>query len=76
MKVIQMTLDEKLVTELDKITHRLKTTRSAFTRRALRREIDYVRELDLEKKQIAGYEKKPVKKREFDDWENEQIWPD
>jgi metal-responsive CopG/Arc/MetJ family transcriptional regulator len=76
MKVIQMTLEEDLLKELDKITSRLKTTRSAFTRRALKREIQHVREQELEKKHIDGYKKKPVKKREFDVWEKEQVWTD
>ena len=49
MKTVQMTLDESLVKELDKV---VKTSRSAFTRQALQFAIDdfYIKE--LEKKQI------------------------
>jgi len=36
MRTVQMTLDEKLVEEVDKLVGELKTTRSAFTRDALR----------------------------------------
>ena len=36
MRTIQMTLDEKLIEEVDKIVKELETTRSAFTRAALR----------------------------------------
>jgi hypothetical protein len=30
----------------------------------------------LERKHRAGYERKPVKRGEFDAWENEQAWGD
>jgi metal-responsive CopG/Arc/MetJ family transcriptional regulator len=76
MKIIRGALEEDLLNELDKIAGRLKTTRSAFTRRALKREIRHVRELDLIKKHIDGYKKKLVKKQEVDVWEKEQVWPD
>jgi metal-responsive CopG/Arc/MetJ family transcriptional regulator len=71
-----MTLDEDLIEELDQVTRRLKTTRSAFARRALRREIEHIHESELERKHISGYKKTPVKNREFDIWEKEQVWTD
>ena len=36
MKTIQMTLDEDLVKAVDRVSKQLNTTRSAFTRKALR----------------------------------------
>jgi metal-responsive CopG/Arc/MetJ family transcriptional regulator len=36
MKTVQMTLDEELVARVDRAAMRLKTTRSGFTRQALR----------------------------------------
>ena len=36
MKTIQMTLDEDLVKAVDRVSKELNTTRSAFTRKALR----------------------------------------
>ena len=36
MRTVQMTLDEELLASVDKAAKKLKTTRSAFTRKALR----------------------------------------
>jgi predicted transcriptional regulator len=74
MKTVQMTLDEDLVMTVDKVAKRLGTTRSAFTRRALRAAIEKARIDELERKQREGYRRKPVKRREFGDWESEQVW--
>jgi metal-responsive CopG/Arc/MetJ family transcriptional regulator len=71
-----MTLDEGLVTAVDRAAKRLGTTRSAFTRDALREALREVRARELEKKQREGYAKAPVRKGEFDRWESEQAWGD
>ena len=74
MKTVQMTLDEDLITSVDRIAKRLGTTRSAFTRQALKAAIKEVRISELERKHREGYKRKPVKHGEFSDWEPEQIW--
>jgi metal-responsive CopG/Arc/MetJ family transcriptional regulator len=74
MKTIQMTLDEKLIKQVDKTIKKLGTTRSAFTRIALKHELENLNIKNLEIKQIQGYKNKPVKHNEFDVWENEQTW--
>ena len=74
MRTIQMTLDEDLVAAVDSVTKQLGTTRSAFAREALRSALKKVKTLELERKQRLGYTRKPVKKGEFDLWENEQEW--
>lgn len=71
-----MTLDDDLVSLVDKAAKRLRTTRSAFTRDALRSAIERLRMLELERKQRDGYAKKPAKRGEFDVWEREQGWGD
>lgn len=76
MKTVQMTLEDELVREVDQVVERLGTTRSAFTREALRRALERIRIDALEEKQRRGYEKHPVRPGEFDDWESEQVWPD
>ena len=76
MRTVQMTLEEDLINVVDKVVKLLKTTRSAFTRRALQSAIDYIHEKAMEKKQIEGYRKKPVKADEFGSWESEQVWVD
>ena len=76
MKTIQMTLDEDLLKEIDKVVKKLGTNRSAFAREALQKAIKVVREREKEKKHREGYKKRPVKPTEFSDWEQEQEWGD
>jgi len=74
MRTVQMTLDEKLVEAVDRIARKLKTTRSAFTREALREAIVKFNLQQLELKHRRGYEKYPVVRDEFLVWEDEQDW--
>ena len=74
MKTVQMTLDEYLIASVDKVAKRLGTTRSAFTRQALKAALGEVRINELERKHREGYKRKPVKRGEFEDWETEQVW--
>jgi len=76
MKTVQMTLDEDLVAEVDKVAKKLGTTRSALTRHALRAALNRIREKEMERKHREGYIRKPVKHGEFSDWEAEQVWVD
>ncbi len=71
-----MTLDEELLASVDKTAKKLKTTRSAFTRKALREALDRLTVRELEQKHRRGYERQPVRKDEFDVWETEQAWGD
>ena len=74
MKTVQVTLDETLVSAVDKAARKLKISRSAFTREALRTALKRVRDEGEEQRHRAGYVRKPIKKGEFDIWEDEQIW--
>ena len=76
MRTIQMTLDEELILMVDKVVKKLRTTRSAFTRSALRKAIEQININQLEEKHRKGYEKRPVGKSEFSIWESEQKWSD
>ena len=76
MKAVQMTLDEGLVAAVDSVVRRLKTTRSAFARDALREALAKHRLEELERKHRLGYERHPVKRGEFDIWESQQHWGD
>ena len=74
MKTVQMSLDENLITSVDRVVKRLGTTRSAFTRQALKTALREIRMSELERKHREGYKRKPVKRGEFKDWEAEQVW--
>jgi metal-responsive CopG/Arc/MetJ family transcriptional regulator len=71
-----MTLDAELVAQVDRVARRLGVTRSAFTRRALRAELERARIAALEHRHREGYRRKPVRRGEFDGWIPEQAWPD
>ena len=74
MKTIQMTLDEDLLKAVDQAVTRLHTSRSEFTRRALRQALESLRTESLERQHRRGYENHPVQTGEFDVWEAEHIW--
>jgi len=76
MKTVQMTLTEDLVTKVDRAAKRLKTTRSGFTREALRQALRKLSTLEREARHRRGYAVKPVSSGEFDGWTEEQVWPD
>ena len=76
MKTVQLTLDELLVSEVDKVVKELGTSRSAFTREALRAALARRRIEALEEQHRKGYERQPVAPSDFDAWEEEQVWPD
>jgi metal-responsive CopG/Arc/MetJ family transcriptional regulator len=69
-----MTLDESLVIEVDRAAAKQGTSRSAFTRDALRHALAREKEKRLEEKHRLGYLKKPVTENEFGNWESLQAW--
>ena len=76
MKTVQMTLDEDLVAAVDRAARKLRTTRSSFTRMALREALKRMADKSLERRHRKGYQAYPVEKGEFDIWEKEQQWGD
>ncbi len=76
MRTIQMTLDDDLVTAVDRVSKELGTSRSAFTRKALRDALARCTLEQLERKHRRGYERYPVTVDEFSVWEPEQAWGD
>ena len=76
MKTVQMTLEEDLVRSVDRLVKRIHTTRSAFTRNALRDALRRFNVSRLENQHRKGYEIRPVNKQEFSVWEEEHAWGD
>jgi metal-responsive CopG/Arc/MetJ family transcriptional regulator len=76
MRTIQMTLDDDLVKTVDRVSKQLHTSRSAFTRKALREALSRYDLEQLERKHRQGYERHPVTAEEFSVWETEQAWGD
>ncbi len=65
MQTVQMTLDEDLVSAVDEIVSKIGSTRSAFTREALRLALAKYREQELERRHREGYQRQPVEPGEF-----------
>ena len=76
MRTIQMTLDDELVTAVDRVSKELRTSRSAFARKALRDALERCTLEQLERRHRRGYERYPVAVDEFSVWETEQAWGD
>ena len=75
MRTIQMTLDDDLVKKVDDIVNELKTTRSAFTRDALRGAVRQYNIHRLEFKHRQSYAAHSVNKEEFSVWKKERSSP-
>jgi metal-responsive CopG/Arc/MetJ family transcriptional regulator len=67
-----MTLDDYLIKSVDTVVRGFKTSRSAFTRDALRNAINRFNIGGLEENHRRVYELHPVKKSEFSMWESER----
>jgi metal-responsive CopG/Arc/MetJ family transcriptional regulator len=76
MKTIQMTIDEPLLEQVDRLIVSLDTTRSAFIRDALQAALRKYAIAELEKAHAQGYAQHPVQPGEFDVWPAEQAWGD
>jgi metal-responsive CopG/Arc/MetJ family transcriptional regulator len=76
MRTIQMTLDDDLVTAVDRVSKELRTSRSAFARKALRDALARCTLEQLERKHRRGYERYPVAVDEFSVWETEHALGD
>ena len=76
MRTIQMTLDDELVEEVDRVVKRLHSNRSAFTRKALREALKRYAVEQQERRHRRGYERYPVAAEEFSVWGEEQAWGD
>jgi len=76
MKTVQMTIEEDLLQDVDAAARQIRTSRSAFTRDALREMLKKMRVSQQERQHRRGYARHPVKKDEFDVWTREQKWGD
>lgn len=74
MRTVQMTLDAELVKHVDQVSKRLKTTRSGFTRQALREALTRYDVQQQEERHREGYRRRPVQADECAEWETEQAW--
>lgn len=75
-KNIQISIQEALLTAVDRAMSQVKMTRSALIAEALKAYLKALETRLLEQKHEAGYWKKPARPGELGDWEKEQVWPE
>ncbi len=76
MRTVQLTLEDELVTAIDRVAGQRRQSRSAFTRDALRAALAKFETQALEQQHREGYLRQPVRSGEFSDFEDEQAWID
>lgn len=76
LKVIEVTLDEDLLNQVEEATHKLGMARSQFIQQAIQRALPKPTLAELEQQHRMGYTRQPVLPGEFDVWETEQHWGD
>jgi metal-responsive CopG/Arc/MetJ family transcriptional regulator len=76
MRIVQLTLEEDLVTAVDRVAGQRRQSRSAFARDALRAALAKLEVQALEQQHREGYLRQPVSSGEFSDFEDEQTWID
>jgi metal-responsive CopG/Arc/MetJ family transcriptional regulator len=76
LKTIQMTLDRDLLEQVDELVGELDTTRSAFIRELLERELRTRHWRELERLDEEGYRLFPPDDEEVEIWLGVQDWGD
>jgi metal-responsive CopG/Arc/MetJ family transcriptional regulator len=76
VKTVHMNLEEGLVCAVDRAARDIKTTRSGFTRRALRDALARLAVARQEERHRRGYQRAPAAAAELGGWESEQAWGD
>jgi metal-responsive CopG/Arc/MetJ family transcriptional regulator len=76
MKTIEISLDDALAEDLDRVAERLDSTRGEFVRQALEERLSRLRVEEQERRHREGYERHPVEPGEFDLGEDERLWSD
>jgi len=75
METIQVVLDRKLLKAADLAAKRHQVNRSALIREALARHLQYLHNLELERRDRQGYLAQPQTEDEFRPWEEAASWP-
>jgi len=72
MRTVKITMEDELIKSVDLAAKSLKTTRSAFTRLALKDALRHLKTRQLEQQHRQGYQNHPLKVGEIGAWEKEQ----
>lgn len=76
MQTVQVVLDEPLLRATDRAAKRSKVNRSALVREALRTYLNTLEVRERERRDRAGYTRRPDTSDDLDVWERAAAWPD
>ncbi|MFZ5822111.1 MAG: CopG family transcriptional regulator [Chloroflexota bacterium] len=76
METIELTVDESLLAEVDRVIRSLAMTRATFVQAALEMAIRNQNTMLMERQHAQGYARHPLNPNEVIDWESEQVWGD
>jgi metal-responsive CopG/Arc/MetJ family transcriptional regulator len=75
MKTVRIVLDGELLRDTDEAARRLRLSRSALVREALREQLRRLEVRALEKRDSTGYLRLPQQRDEMQAWEAQAAWP-
>jgi len=76
MKAIQITVDERLLAQIDRDPEVRRSGRSAVFRRAIEAYLRHRRKSDIAAAYRRGYAKDPGLGPEWEGWSDEGVWPE
>jgi metal-responsive CopG/Arc/MetJ family transcriptional regulator len=76
MKTIEMSIDERLLKEVDQTVYKLQMTRAEFIHKALIQTLRQYQLPKLEEQDAVGYARRPAQAVEVEEWAAEQVWGD
>jgi metal-responsive CopG/Arc/MetJ family transcriptional regulator len=74
MQTIEITLDESLMAEVNRVSTNLRMTKSDFMKVALERALQQRDTIALELQDAEGYARRPEQTEETGEWLPEQDW--
>jgi Arc/MetJ family transcription regulator len=74
MEIIQLTLDESLMAQVQQATNALQMSHSDFLKLAVERALGQQKIIELEIRDAKAYAEKPQQVEEIAEWESEQHW--
>ena len=74
MKTIELTVDETLLAEVDRVIRSLEMTRTTFVQAALELALQNQKTITMEQQHAQGYALHPSTPNEISEWESEQTW--
>ena len=75
-KTIQMTIDESLLSDVDRVVDEMGINRSLFIRNALQIALRQHAIEKLEAEHAQGYAQQPARDDDVTEWVDEQVWGD